>query len=465
MTGVRSREVSGQDRVSAPENLTHMSATIQSDLPAPRQRGRRSGRWLVALVLLVTVWGTAVWTCDYLADRGWENRRLLAADRWDRWATTLSFGRTNWFRRLTLDRKLGRFEALNSDSIRARLAGVPEQRITHELLLYSAQAGELDSPEATLSEIIRGDQIPGREIFEAFTNGAIANYQIEEANYLLDNWEQDYPTDPLPCLMRGRIAEHKNDWIESAAQYERALQLLPTYGPAAYNLARVKLGQAQLKEAETWYTRAAKDLELSHPAWVGLAHCHRLAGEYPLAEQLLERVLDADVVTRGMAYRLVGDTADSGRTSPLMERGELRLIQKEPAAAVADFEEALREQPHNSAIRFHLASALRAAGRAADSRREYEAVRIAREALKNLTPLLERVRANPDDPEPRATLGNLFLNYISERQGEAWLHSALRVAPDFQPAHAALALHYRKIIPQTPELKQLSRFHANAAGQ
>ena len=442
-----------------------MSATVQPDLPVPRQRRYGLRRGLVSLVVMAAAWGIAVWSCGYLADQGCENRRLWEADRWDRWATAISFGQTNWSRRLTLDRKLGRFEALNSDSTRARPAGVSEQRIAHELLLYSAQAGELDSPEASLSEIIRGDQVSGREIFEAFTNGAIANYQVEEANYLLDNWEQDYPTDPLPCLMRGRIAEHKNDWTVATAQYERALQLSPTYGPAAYNLARVKLGQAQLNDAKTWYTRAAKDLEWPHPAWVGLAHCHRLAGELAWAEQLLKRVLAADVATRGIAYRLVGDTADSGRTSPLMERGELRLIQKQPAAAVADFEEALREQPHNSAIRFHLASALRAAGRTADSQREYEAVRIARDALKNLTPLLEQVRANPDDPQPRTALGMLFLNYISARQGEAWLHSALRVTPDYPPAHAGLAEHYRKIVPQTPELQQLSRFHADAAGQ
>ncbi len=373
-------------------------------------------------------------------------------------------GQVNWPRRLTLDRKLGRLDQLSRDADQARRSGISEQRISHEMLLVSAQAGELDAPEAALSEVIRGDQISGREIFEAFTNGAIANYQVEEATYLLDHWQEDYPEDPLPCLLRGRIAEHRTDWDESTKQYERALQLSPSYGPAAYNLARVKLGQAQLQEAETWYERAAANLELPHPAWTGLAHCRRLAGRLSEVEPSLNQVLEADVATREMAYRLVGDTADSGRTSPLMERGELRLAQKQPEAAVADFEAALREQPMNSAIRFHLASALRASGRAADAQREYVAVQIAREALTTLTPTLERVRTDPENPEPRTALGRLFLGYISVRQGEAWLHSALRVDPLYKPAHAALALHYLKMQPRTPELDQLSQFHADAAG-
>jgi tetratricopeptide (TPR) repeat protein len=441
---------------------------VSSRGPGGRGAGtawRRLGwwRWPAVGLGLVAVWAVVAGGCGLLVDRALDQRRLVTAANWERWGTVARLGWVDWSTRVTLWRKLGRFNEVDRHREEILAAGLTRRRLDHEQLLVLAQAGGLENPEASLAEVISGDIVAGREIFEAFTNGAIANYQIEEATYLLDNWDRDYPHDPLPCLLRGRIAEHRNAWDESVQQYEAALKRNSGYGPAAYNLARVRLGQTKLAEARAAYEQSAGLLELPHPAWVGLAHCLRLTGDLDGAGRWLDKALAADVDTRVLAYRLVGDTADSARASASMERAELSLARKQPIPALRDFEAALVEQPMNSAIRFHYAAALRQAGKTAEAEREYERVKAARSALAGLTRTLERVRERPDDPAPRTELGLLFLQYIAPQQGVVWLQSALRVDPDYQPAHAALASHYALTAGSSPDAERLQRYHADRA--
>lgn len=409
--------------------------------------------------MLAATWALTLWLTDGLTTRRIDQRRLLAADFWHGVATTLRLGAIDWSTRLTLDRKLGRTATWQDSEPAIFASGITRRRLEHERILIAAQSGSLDRPEAALAELIRGEQVAGREIFEAFTNGAVANYQIEEATYLLENWDKDYPSDPLPCLVRGRIAEHRNDWDGAVSQYEAALKRDPVFGPPAYNLARVRLGQARLEDALHWYRQAAKLLEQPASAQLGIAHCLRLTGQLDAAQAELDRVLATSADDRLLAWRFVGDTSDSARASPLMEHGELALARKDTATAITAFESALSEQPTNSAIRFHLAGALRQAGRVADAEREYALVKQARDALSGLSPLLERVRSQPDNPALRTELGLLFLRYISQSQGAVWLHSALRVDPDYAPAHAALADYYSQISPQTSETQALIADH------
>ena len=437
--------------------------SVSPPVAAPRQP-RWLRRAIVAAVGLTLVWGMALLGTSWLVHHRLSQRRLVAADANDRLATWLRLGRVDWSTRLTLDRKLGRTDSWDRDEPLIRAAGITRRRLEHERILIAAQSGGLEHPEAALAELIRGEQVDGRDIFEAFTNGAVANYQVEEALYLLDSWDRDYPDDPLPCLIRGRIAEHRNDWDDAVRRYTAALQRDSSFGPAAYNLARVQLGRARLDAALQSYRSAAALLELPAPAFVGMAHCLRLSNQLDAAETELNRVLPLSKAERILAWRIVGDTADSAVATPLMERGEICLARKQPLPAVASFEEALREQPWNSSIRFHLAAALRQAGRTADAEREYALVKQAREALAGLNLLLERVRAEPENPALRTELGNLFLKHISPKQGSVWLHSALRVDPGDAPAHESLARFYDGLSPATPETRQLAADHRRRAG-
>lgn len=438
------------------------------------QHHRRMGRrlwWLTALVLLVA---GLIWTGrPFLADWALVNvRAAQTARNLDR--AKIWLDRAGWlgaapqeiaFLRARQARKNGQAVPMEQALRQALAQGLDPRRADRERVLMQAQAGNLLQAEPHLGPLLleaKGDEV---EICEAFVNAYVLNYRVQEADQLLDSWSTDFPRDPLPELFRGRISEHKQELDLAEQHYRRALELDPRFGPAAYNLARLALSRQQIEMANTQYRSAAELLPYPAPAWIGLAHCARLQQQPDRAEEWLLKVLqlNADEVAEG--FRQVGDTLESARTSARAELAQLRMSQSRWAEAAQEFERALEGNPRNNALRNLYAQALRNSGRRDEARREIARVQTAQAELNQMTSWLEKVRKDPQDPAPRVKLGLIFLHYLSENQGLVWLYGALSVAPDYGPAHQALADYFRDRQPQDDDTRRLATHHQQLADQ
>jgi Tfp pilus assembly protein PilF len=80
--------------------------------------------------------------------------------------------------------------------------------------------------------------------------------------------------------------------------------------------------------------------------------------------------------------------------------------------------------------------------------------------LKELEGLERQLRKEPENWELRMKIAALTAKYVSRRDAVRWYEALLHVAPDYRPAHAALAGLY-----QTLGDVKLAEYHAGRASK
>ena len=414
-----------------------------SDEPAEAVPAARRRRLLLLMGLAAAAvaagWFAGPWWVAARASTSLEDRRPEDAldwlDRGERWFGTHAETAALRVRAL---RKAGRAAEFAETLSAAQEAGVDAERLRREVVFAKASGGgfaEVVGELPALLEDPRGDE---REILESFANGAVANYRIEEAEPLIEAWRSRFPGDPRADLLAGRVEEHKGQWDAAVALYEAALENEPGYGPAAYNLARVKLNRKKPEEALSAYETAAAWPGCELPAAAGRAHCLRLLGRPNEARDALAMLKDADPAEAERQFRRVGQTALAARTAYLAELGRIELEAGNPAAAADLLGRAVEANPRDQTLRYLLSRALTADGRAEEAGPHLDFYKEASAATGRLDGLMERLRADPKDADLRAEIGAIFLKYLSEPQGRVWLKSALAYDPDNEAAQDTL---------------------------
>ncbi len=361
-------------------------------------------------------------------------------------------------------RKQGDVAGFESQQKRLSQRFGPDRDIEHEQWLLEAQAGSLTDVEKRLSELLTSTEVDAREVSEAYANAYIQNYRLAESEMLLDGWINDFPDDPQPHFMRGRLREHSNQWDAAIEAYTRSLKAQANYGPAAYSLGRIYLGRNEPLPALEYYDQAIGSLEIPAPAIVGKAHALRLDGRLAEGEELLKGVLSLDPATVARGYRFVGDTQATGESAPAFEMGLLMLAIGKNEDAIKYLRQSQERSPQSDTIRLQLANALRANGQGGEAEKLYQTIAANREALTEIQSLLESIRSDPDDVTSRVKLGTIFLERVSPAQGLVWLHSALTLDRHNKEAHLALAKYYQQQMSVDPKAAELAKKHAEAAG-
>lgn len=395
-----------------------------------------------------------------------QNRAPHAAVAWldwhDRWRSPTA---STLFHRARADRKLGRLDDVARILKHAMERGLPRSQAEREARLVQVQAGGPELEESVWTDLISTAGDEAREVYEAFAIRSVLNYDVEAADRFLDGWLADFPQDPLPELLRGRIAEHGQLTDEAESRYRTAIAKLPSFAPAYYHMGRLSLGRRQMEAAINWHRQAEARATYPEAIWIGIAHAHRILGELTEAEALLNRVADAPRERLEQAFRDMGDPADSAVSAVFAERGQLRLAQRKYEEAIDDFQTALNANPLNHVLKLQLATAMRGAGRSDDAAEMVRDADVARAETTRLTPLLGAVRANPSDPAPRVEIGRIFLRHFSPSQGVVWLNSALGLDPNLPEAHDALAEHFAGLALAQPERKRQAEYHRGQAVQ
>jgi tetratricopeptide (TPR) repeat protein len=152
-----------------------------------------------------------------------------------------------------------------------------------------------------------GDEAPGKEMLDLISNAAAHAPDGGRQDslvyvYGLGLWRLDRCDDALPAfesvLRRQRVASVSSGARRGAAQ-------------CALQLGNHALIGGQLADAETWFTRAASDLEdesLSRAAYLGLGDVRRGKGDLTGAAEAYQRVLTGartgDTLAQAAAVRL-----------------------------------------------------------------------------------------------------------------------------------------------------------------
>jgi tetratricopeptide (TPR) repeat protein len=424
-------------------------------------------RWiwisLAALLCAALAYGGRGWGASFCAGRGSAAIGRLdwpAAKDWlDRaWRIDPDRGATA-FLQARLARKRARLDELAKWLDRAREKGFSPPLIETELLLAAAQTGDLRRIESELAK--RLAELPEQqpEICEAWVNGCLRNYRLREAQRILGLWVKDWPADPMPHVLWGRVYEHLSDLPHAEQEFETALKIRPGHPPAAYNLGRVKIAQQQPEAALESYRVCSKNLFEPQPALVGMAQCLRLLSRLDEARRVLDSAVAANQEFVDDAYRLVGDPAEGGRAYYAAERGQIELEAGNYAEAAPWLEKAVAASPTDWKLRYSLGFALQRIGRGEDAERELHRVEKTKAAMSKVDRAFDALHEDPQNVEARFEIGRLFLELLSEDQGLVWLNSVLMLDADHLPTHRLLAEYFESHAGNDPAFARLAREH------
>lgn len=331
--------------------------------------------------------------------------------------------------------------------------------LEQEQWLLKAQVGDNADLQMHLSDVLMAPEGDLQDICETYVNSCLLNYQFNDALQILELWEADFPADPLPHFMRGKMYEHNLTWDEAIAEYQRALDKAPGYAPAAYSLGRSHLTLKKTEEARDYFQQALENTSNPGPVKIGLARCLRLLGQNQEAKFLLKEVLSEEVEQLRKEFQAMGDHKVAASTSAQLEMAHLELADKNYEAALNWLEPAAEADPLNLRIKNTLLQVYSRMGQKEKARALGKEVKRTNEVLAEISDLLKVVEESPGDADLRFQVGKKYLNYVSEEQGVVWLNSVIRLKPTHRAAHAELAHYYEQNLSRGPSFERLARQH------
>lgn len=339
-----------------------------------------------------------------------------------------------------------------------QLAGSTEAYLQEQWLL-KAQIGDNTDLRIHLSELLIKPQGDIQDICETYVNSCVLNYQFDDAFQILDLWEADFPEDPLPNFMRGKIYEHSRALKEATAEFQKTLNKDSGYAPAAYSLARIQLTRKKTEAAMEYYQTALDNTQHQTPAKVGLARCLRLLNRNEEAKKHLVEVLEKEAKELQTDFQAMGDHKFSANSAAHLEMGNLELAEKNYEAALKWLEPAAKANPRDLGIKNSLAIVYSRLGRKQEARELSLLIKETNDALEEIQKLLDQLQQEPNNSELRFQIGKAYLSYVSEEQGIVWLNSVLRHQPNHRGAHSELARYYEQNLSRGESFQRLAILH------
>lgn len=412
----------------------------------------RQGRWqrwglraiVVALVVLVAFWFARGPLARVAADYGLSRvqvQQLASAERWMTVAATLAPADPRvLFDQARFHRKLGELDVATRLLQAAHQSGYSYPLIQIELLLIDAQGGAILPLQRRLSTLLTSSQEP-REVCEAYVIGCLMAYRLPEALAVLEVWSRDFPNDPQPYFLRGRIAEHRADYGTAVTAHQKALAVCPDHAGAAYNLGRLLLQQQKIDDAIAAYRTAASVGYSPQPGRVGEADALIEARRYDEAGTALAAAEAANPARLTRGWRQVGVPAATARGFLYEVAGKLAQAKEQHADAAAWYRKALAVDPSDWRTRYQLAQALRKTNDPAAAEVELKHVERTRAALADYDKAMGVLAEDPGNLDARFTVARVLLEHLSKDQGIVWLRRLLELAPGHAAAQALLAEH------------------------
>ena len=326
---------------------------------------------------------------------------------------------------------------------------------------------------------------------------AYARKNNEKAHQLTEQLLKVAPDSPSVLLLAGGVELQSGSLLQAQTYLEKAVKLAPdaltarrmliaaylrsnqperalaaltpgqAKGPVPAELystaAEVYLQNGDVKTAEEYFDKAAKQDPTDTGARTSLALAHMVDGQAPLAFEELQGIAASDKGTSAdlaliSAYMRRGDHAAALRAVDALERkmpgrpltsdlrGRVHLLMKDPVAARQDFERALAVAPTYYPAVASLAALDASEGRMPDARKRLETFAASNpkssEALIALAlvpgtasdvsaaDLRKAIALQPNLPDPRLLLIRLYLTDKNLRMAATAAQEAVAVLPD-----------------------------------
>lgn len=310
-----------------------------------------------------------------------------------------------------------------------RLGG-PKEAIQLERALLAIQNGDFDP---RLEQICRRHLKPGGPdeyvILEALSQGYTKIYHLPEAMLCLNRMLELQPDSGYALRRRAWIFAVLRQHEQAESDYRRALEVDADDTIARLGLARILLearrdGAAALEQFERlWAVRKES------ASAVGLAGSLCLVGRTDEACRLLDDWLR--------------DHADD--SAALAERGKLALEERRLEYAETLLRRAIAGAPADPLANHALYQCLIQQDKRAEAEQCQARFQQTKRDIADLDKLTRHLKEEPDDPDRRCQVAEIFLRQNQKAEAERWLLATLQMHPDHGPSHAALADYYQRI--------------------
>ncbi len=425
-------------------------------------------RRLLRIGLLIAVLigvGLLSWTpwCLQQARESIRLHNLAEAEEWLEQSRLIPWkSQERMFLKARIARKLGKNREFGRYLEAARLQGMDEERLELERMLQRAQLGDLQTLDEQFPDLLqRGEDLSA--ICEAYVLGLMMQFRIDQAMSIIEVWKADFPNDPQPYFLEGRLLEYQTFLDGAAIALKRAIDRAPHHTPALVALARVEADQQNYDAAIGWYQQAAAFMEEPQPALVGMARCYRDQGNLDEARQVLERALKRPEDDLVDAYRFVGARGETALAQAPIEMAKLELAENHPEEAIQWFERALAADSNDWKNRFLYGQTLQRIGEAERAAEHLAQAEDARTAFERADLLIDSVRKDPSDVEARYEMGLILMDHMSENNGLVWLKSVLKYDPHHVKTHQKLAEYFTMHMGENSEYARLAAYHAEQA--
>jgi predicted Zn-dependent protease len=401
-----------------------------------RTKSRRRRRVVVAVILGAGVLGASSWRPITLAWTIHRGEKLLAigepqqalAEFLEAERRDPRHGRNQFLLARTY-RRLGDSAAVQKHLQLAHRRGVDPRILEREWILAQAQAGLMAQAEPHFKGLFTNPGDDGPEICAAFASGYVLNYQFEPAQRVLDAWQGDYPNDPEPHLMLGKIQHRWQNLPRAEAEIRTALRLRPDDRAARAFLARILVEQQKYEDAMPLIEGLLQETPRDGDLRMIWADCL-----IPLGRHAEALAVFAEIVER-----------EPDNCHALLGLGQIELWRDDSQAALKHLDRAVKQCPDRLDVRFARAQALGIRGERDASRKEFEYVDRARTALARAYELAGKLVREPGNTENRIEIGKALIEFGDRVEGAAWLKTVLEYEPANLRVHRLLADYYTKL--------------------
>ncbi len=299
-----------------------------------------------------------------------------------------------------------------------------------ERMLLRAERGDIEPVSRFFQARVEQQHPDTPLILEALTQAYLRSYRLRDAEECLNRWQALQPNNVQALLLRGTASELRQQRGEAASYYRKALEIDPLHDDARFRLAGALVDLSRAKEALPHLEYLRQRLPDRPDIEVRLARCKELLGNP--AEAML--VLD-DLLARHPDH-----------AQALGERGRLALEAGRLEEAETFLRRAVALDPSVSSVRFHLHTCLNRRGKAAEAKEEADRLKTFEEDMRTFVDITTvRMQKTPKDPALHYQLAQILLRGGQVEDAVRWLQSALRLDPNYAPAHQLLASYYLRI--------------------
>jgi Tfp pilus assembly protein PilF len=341
--------------------------------------------------------------------------------------------------------------------------GYNNEMLAKEQCLALANLGELDPiNESKIKKWIAQDGPDVAEFVDAYVNGLAAVSRFDDASKVLEEYEAEYPNDPMVNYRFGLMNEHTKSNELAEQEYAEAMKKDPGHAKSAWRYARLLCGRNRPEDAIKILEKIRKGpQELAVKTF--LASCHFQMGDLEKSRDLFKEVVVEDKQRCLDAYLSLDEWPER-----FLAASELGIVESNLGNypdAKKYLEMALVDNPRDFTARSAYALVIRRLGDTEQANKEMARVSTERAEFDKITVLRDKVKQNPNDAVSKFAMGEILHKYESERFGLFWIRSALTSDPNYKEAHAFLADYYKKKSAENDAFKGKAEYHQRRVKQ